>query len=317
MTFSGCKNLKKVKLSNNITYIGGLCFGQCMLLTQIEIPASVKTMGDAFSGSAIETITFENDSTLESVDIGTFSWTLHLRNITLPDSVKEIKENAFAYANISEFVVPKETISISPFAFNQCRSLSKFIIPANCFLQELGLFIFEGCTSLETFECNESLYFTVENYALFNKNKTSLVCFPPASECKFFYVPISIERISAGAFYCCKNIVNILIPDKSVKVIERYVFSNCTSLSHINIPCSVVRVETHAFSNCFKLQCGVNIDNNNETFISELFNISLLPKSSITECNLITCRKTHHYRYFLHFSLFSLSESIYLGFDIK
>ena len=84
-------------------------------------------------------------------------------------------------------------------------------------------------------------------------------------------IPNSIQKIGHAAFYECKKLCSILIPEKdmtdrelsayregltslvlphSVTVIEDSTFSECVSLKRIIIPSSVTRICDHAFSYC-------------------------------------------------------------------
>lgn len=311
--FADCFNLKTIVFNTNLTNIYHVVFRNCGF-TEIEIPSSIKSIGsNAFSGSKLTKINFLGPSSLKVLVANVFQGATYLTDINLPETIQEINENAFENTNISSFVVPKQTISITEYAFRNCKRLENFIIPENCSLQKLGNFLFEGCLSLKRFECNGSEYFEVENFALFNKSKTSLICFPPACECQYFYVPTTLREISGAAFYCCRNLVNILIPDNSVEKICKYAFANCTSLSHINIPNSVKYIETHIFYNCFRLNCGVEIQNKSASFLKQLIEVGLLDKKSVQECRVITCIKISHYRYYMAYALAILNDGRPLG----
>ncbi|EAY00439.1 hypothetical protein TVAG_084760 [Trichomonas vaginalis G3] len=172
---------------------------------------------------------------------------------------------------------------------------------------------FSGCKSLASIICNDSMYFTVDNFALFNKNKTLLVIFPPGSQCKFFFIPTTIREIGAGAFLECKNLVNILIPDNSVQYIRHYAFAECTSLTHINIPLSVIDIQPSTFSNCIKLICGVDVENKTEAFIDNLYKKCYLNFNAIHECTFVTCKKPENNRYRTQWVVFSLTDGGSLG----
>ncbi|EAX99460.1 surface antigen BspA-like [Trichomonas vaginalis G3] len=313
LNFNGCGKLKTVKMVN-VTHIGENCFSSCPSLQTIEIPDTIQYINArAFADSGIENITFLGNPPIKKIGANTFNGATKLRYITLPHSIEEIGTNAFESTNLSTFTVPHDTKLISDYAFKNCYNLDKFIIGENSSFKSLGYFVFEGCTSLRQFVCNDSMYFTVDSNALFDKNKTVLVCFPPASPYKFFYIPSSIRNISAGAFLGCKNLVNILIPDNSVETIYHYAFADCTSLTHINIPICVKTIQTHAFSNCIHLTCGIDIENKTESFLEHLYRECHLNRDSIKSCSIITCKKSNHYRYFTSFYVFTLSEGTKLG----
>ena len=62
----------------------------------------------------------------------------------------------------------------------------------------------------------------------------------------------TIRRIGEEAFYCCRALKEINIPD-SVTSIGKSAFSDCTSLTSVTIPASVTSIGRSAFSGCTSL----------------------------------------------------------------
>ena len=63
---------------------------------------------------------------------------------------------------------------------------------------------------------------------------------------------VSVISIGSSAFSNCSSLTSIEIPN-SVTSIERYTFYNCSSLTSIVIPNSVTRIEDSAFESCSSL----------------------------------------------------------------
>ena len=95
--FSGCTNLKSVKLPGKITEIGANAFKNCKSLTKITIPKPVKTIGNsAFSGcSKLKTVTFHKKAVLTTIGNGVFNGCKAMKAITLPKKLEAIGSKAF------------------------------------------------------------------------------------------------------------------------------------------------------------------------------------------------------------------------------
>lgn len=157
---------------------------------------------------------------------------------------------------------------------------------------------FNRKSSLKTIICTSSEYFVVDNGALFTKNLSILLCFPPASSTKFFSLPSNLKTVSSSAFIGCRNILSIHIPDNSVQTIRSYAFANCSSLQSLNIPLSVSQIESNAFVGCNNLRCGVLIENRNKLFIRNLVDNGKLNPTAVKECSYITCREINYHTQF-------------------
>lgn len=75
-------------------------------------------------------------------------------------------------------------------------------------------------------------------------------------------IPTSVKTIGADAFRNSKSLTKVNITDvagmpSTLDVIEEYAFSGCTQLTDINIPRTVTRISSNAFSNCISLNAGL------------------------------------------------------------
>ncbi|EAX90622.1 surface antigen BspA-like [Trichomonas vaginalis G3] len=294
--FSGCSSLSSVTLKKGILSLDMFCFSGCTSLNKINIPSTVVFIGtNAFQNTNIETITFSPDSHMRVLNQYVFSGCNTLRNIeNIPSGIESIESNCFEFTNLETFTVPVCTVSISDYAFRGCTSLRVFTIPSGCLLSNIGNFIFRGCTSLSVIECDHSEHFVVDNGALFNKERSNLIYFPPASSIKFFCFSQNVKSISSSAFFGCKHLEGIMIPDNSIETIGFSAFSECTSLKYINIPLCVKTIEQNAFSGCINLHCGVNIQNKTRSYIDNIVVSSGLSINSMKSCSLITCKQIHY-----------------------
>lgn len=63
---------------------------------------------------------------------------------------------------------------------------------------------------------------------------------------------LKVTNIGTGAFYDCKQLTNIVIPN-TVQEIGCKAFYHCKKLEHVNIPSNVVKIQDKAFYKCKKL----------------------------------------------------------------
>ena len=289
--FINCNLLDSVSFGNGLSSLGFNCFENCIRLEQLRFPASLKSIGmNCFFNSGLKNVIFPEDSVFYDISPSSFRGCTQLTNIQLPVNVRILGENCFESTKLSIFSVPCSVVTISSYSFRNCYELSEFIIVENNNLKTIEDRAFDGCTRLRLFRIESSNFFTVFNGALFNKNMSTLICFPPASSIKYFSFPEEVRIVGSGAFFGCRSIMSILIPDNSIERIGTFAFANCTSLKMINIPSSIKIIENGAFSGCISLKCGVFIDNKERRFIQELIETSLLPVTAIKECGLFSCK---------------------------
>lgn len=123
----------------------------------------------------------------------------HLRSITMPNSVKNIKSSAFYRCEFLESIsIPNSVTHIGNCAFDGCSSLKSIILPdaITC----IGYATFYDCSSL-----------------------------------KQLTIPNKVTNIDDYAFYGCSSLSNIFIP-ASITSIGKDAFAHCSSLKQINIP---------------------------------------------------------------------------------
>lgn len=128
--FYGCSELLSVTIKNNVTSIGENGFYQCQYL---------------------EPVTFEQNSSLETIGDSAFSGCEALTSITIPNSVTSIGENAFSGCSCLESVTFESNSSLGSIgnsAFSYCYALTSITIPNN--VGSIGDGAFLDCDVLET-----------------------------------------------------------------------------------------------------------------------------------------------------------------------
>ncbi len=253
--FSYCVNLSSINIPENVTNIGRSAFFYCLSLSSIEIPESVTSIGDAAFEHCIDLnnveilaklmrigdyVFFSCDS-LSSIEIpesvtsignGAFSYCINLSSIEIPESVTSIEDAAFHNCDrLNGIKIPESVRNIGGSAFSYCDSLSSIEIPTS--VVSIGNNAFGSCSSLRSINVDKkNAEYSSEDGVLFNKDQTTLICYPAGKMQKVYEIPVGVINIADTAFYDCSKLGSIEIA-ASVTSIGNSVFYNCNSLTDV------------------------------------------------------------------------------------
>ena len=252
------KGLKYTSNGDGTCYVSG--FGSCKD-TNLVIP-SYSESGDRVT--AIGNYAFGGDSQRFNVT-----------SIVIPEGVTAIGNYAFNDCTaLVSVVIPEGVISVGERAFNGCISLVRVAFPDS--MVSLGRSAFCYCTSLielkfgkglESYggdilfpeNCLESIivdkdnpYFHSTGNCLIHTESKTLIL-----GCRNSVIPADgsvtvIANEAFGAFYGCKGLTNIVIPE-CITTIGPDAFYDCDGLTSIIIPNSVLSIGSRAFASCENL----------------------------------------------------------------
>ncbi len=245
--FSGCVSLKEINVPSSVTKIGEYAFYGCNSLKEINVPSAVTEIGDYAFGNcpslAVMTVAQDNaiysskNNCILSKDGAILYW--GCKTSVIPDSVTEIRANAFANVRMLEnIVIPQSVKKIGNNAFRDCTELKQIVLPQT--LDELGNRIFYGCSALISVELPETL------------TEIPDATFADCKSLKNIAIPQSITKIGTSAFSGCLVLESITIPE-SVTLIGTSAFSSCESLFKVVIPDSVQGRLANTFARCYSL----------------------------------------------------------------
>ena len=247
--FDGCSGLTSVTIPNSVTSIGISAFEGCCNLSSVNIPEGVTTISDQLflSCSSLTSVTISNSVT--SIGKYAFSDCSSLTTVTIPNSVTSI--GSFAFYNCSGLTtvtIPNSVTSIGSHAFSYCIGLTSVTISNS--VTSIGDLAFYGCSSLTEINVESAnTKYTSENGVLFNKDKTTILCYPAGKTGTTYTIPNSVTSIDGSAFSGCSGLTTVTIPN-SVTTIGNDAFSHCNNLIIITIPNSVTSIGEGAFGNC-------------------------------------------------------------------
>lgn len=150
LAFYNDQELKKVTLpsNNKFTNIRNKVFSYCDALETINMPSSVKTVGDqAFRGcSSLKSVNLEN---VTNIGAQAFELCDLSGDFVFPTAVINLSNNCFRGTKINkDIVIPNTVTSFGGYVFESCVSLKN--ITLNCNLNAVPSSTFSGCSGLKS-----------------------------------------------------------------------------------------------------------------------------------------------------------------------
>lgn len=155
-----------------------------------------------------------NGKPVKEIGYAVFNGCSYVKDLTLPDTIIKIGNNAFSDCGITKLNIPASLVDIGDSAFRRCRMLTEITVD-----KDNPVYHSSG----------NCLINTADKKLIIGSNKSTI----PADG--------SVEIIGKEAFCGLKGFSTITIP-KSVKAIESQAFNMCEGLQTITIPKSVTTI---------------------------------------------------------------------------
>ncbi len=164
---------------------------------------------------------------LKAIEIGTgvtsiggaaFAYSTNLKLITIPQTCTVIRDiGFFGCVQLESIIIPKGVTAIGQLEFGYNHNSKHICLPQT--ITTIGTTAFKACTEADR------------------------IC-----------VPEGITSLAANLFAYMTNAEEIVLPDTIRGAIGNYAFTNCVTLTEINIPDGVTSVGVAAFSRCYNLR---------------------------------------------------------------
>lgn len=222
----------------HLTKIGEGAFLFCLYLKEFEIPAKseLKTIDkEAFSYSAIENFTIPPH--LTKISDATFYNCNHLQNVKIPvnSELQIIEKDAFYYTMIRSLELPKSLAKLEDGWSNGIKILTKITVhKKNPFYFSPYEKILAGKASSKSKDFDSIVFATKDLMGL--------------------EIPSFIKHIGPNAFYDCRYLRNIDIPEDSILQTIGYCAFACSSIMKFTVPPHLTEIGERAFFECPNLQ---------------------------------------------------------------
>ena len=235
--------ITSVEFGPNVTTINSWLFYQAAKLSSVTIGNGVTTIGDyAFqeAGTSVEEMVVTMGNGVTSIGENAFYYCSHLKAITLPSGLTEIKNNTFQATNLTSITIPASVTNIGDWAFRDCNSLTNIRIEDS----ENALSMIAGYYS--PFSSNNATTYISERNVYIGRNltlsETSSV-FDGITSVEF---GPNVTTISQSMFYQATNLSSATI-GSGVTTIGDQAFLGCSKLTSVNIREGVTRIGEQAF----------------------------------------------------------------------
>lgn len=289
--FHSCERLNGISLPLGVFSIGMNAFRKCTSLSTFIVPSSVEKIEKyAFGGCTnLNSVTFEEDSNLESIGDYVFEKCISLTSFVIPKSVVSIGEHAFAGCELLDYIIiPKGVTNVGANVFFECKYLVVYCEASsaseNWSLSWNGQAIFYwNVTEEQIIEKDYCQYLIIDNKAVLVNylGQEKEVIIPSYIDInKNIYDVISIGN---SAFKYSESLEKVEFSNESkLTSIGVEAFMYCSALKEITFPKSLTKIDDRAFFGCISLS-SVFIPKNVSTIGISAFESNKLLKSVIFE----------------------------------
>lgn len=235
--FDQSKNLRTVILPRSVDSIGSMVFNGCTALINVSFPDNLTYLPDYLFNGCWNLTSFEMSPNITSIGNGSFRGT-GLTTIAIPESVRTIGEDAFAYcSNITSMNVPNSVTSIGTGAFQMCTNLVSIQLPDH--LEVISDYLLDCCQNLSSIVIPPTV--TEIGFGAFTANGISDL-----------EIPSTVTSIGTHAFSSCGNLTSVTLPE-SMEYLGENVFYNCGRLRRVTLPQNLAFIPKHLFEDCHQL----------------------------------------------------------------
>jgi hypothetical protein len=197
---------------------------------------------------------------------------------------------AFSHCGLIDLALPFRIMTVSAYAFRECRQLTSVVFNTSCVLSVMSGGVFLNCSNLEsvllpdnmTLISNDAFHGCSRLKDLHIPSNVTLIGIRAFKGCEalerivfsselklkcilesaFFgcglhemFIPDTVEIIDCEAFSNCVNLVTVRFgAESNISFLESGMFSHCTQLSSVHLPPDLIEIGDDLFLGCSSLQ---------------------------------------------------------------
>ncbi|MBQ0075323.1 MAG: leucine-rich repeat protein, partial [Prevotella sp.] len=257
--FQGCTSLEYVNLSSNLNEIPSHTFYGCSKIKEFNIPLNISTIGSyAFSGTGIKELIIPNS--VKEIASNAFENCMSLTTVVIGNCVSIVGNEAFRGCSALYTVTVGPSVTSLADVFTYCTNVKELIYAEGC--KET---IYTGLSSIATVRFPSTME-EIHDNAFYRYHNLKSVNFVPSiksiGESAFqgceglttLSLPENLQNIGVKAFYYCKNIVGELIIPSTVRELGESSFDGCSNIQTLIIKDGVEIIGNKAFEDCKSLE---------------------------------------------------------------
>ena len=252
--FFGCNSLQTVTIPATTTTIGAYAFRLCSVLTAITVDESNPNYCD------VDGVLFNKDKTTLIQYPASKSG-----NYTIPTGVTAIGDYAFHYMRATSSVtIPGTVETIGTYAFWESASLTSVVVEDG--VTAIGNYAFAVCSYLSAISLPDSIrtigFDAFANTAYYNDAtnwEDGLVLYignhliqAKTTISGTYTIRAGTVTVRGSAFEDCSSLTAVTVPD-SVVSMGRYVFADCPALTQVTLSSQLTAIPDYTFNRCSSL----------------------------------------------------------------
>ncbi len=281
--FRNCATLEKINFAEGGTdelIIGEGAFQNCTGVKNITLPARLTEL---VVNEETHTITlFDGCTSLTHINVerGSVAYS------SIDGMVTDKDGSMIIYcptARKGSYTIPEEIETIGDYAFAGCKFLTEIVIPGT--VSTVGAHAFDGCTKVVRVRFTQgavgAMKTTIGEYAFANTTSLKAVdfadgsavseigayAFSGATNLAELTIPTTMQVIGDYAFEKAESLSKVAFQNGEEGSIEfgNYVFSECVSLTRVELPKSVTALNLGVFDGCVNI-AEIKVDAANEFY---------------------------------------------------